>query len=153
CRRYSRPDGTLLAACETALAEPRVDSDHALYQLAGKMCASIPYGEKRPMEKAYAEIRMLVAAAPMVGGLSFEGGRGKAQDFKSARLHVVDDVQSETIAKVTAMPIEKYFQQMVEIGEINRAIGSQSQQAPTITSESDTINLGGVKVKINRRSP
>lgn len=158
----SRPDEYLRPALETAAHAPLPVSFESLVDLAEKMVDALPMDWNRPMEKAYAAIRLQVGLAKCLGETKVvSAARDDGSDgFLIARLsNLKRDAQSVTLATVTVGAVRDEFQRIREVartfdrkGGIDAANGRD--QAPTsaiqVNHEEGYVNIGGVRVGIRR---
>lgn len=159
----SRPDRQLAPAFETAALATAPTSFTSLVDLAEKMIDALPMDRQRPMEKAYAAIRLqlgLIGCLGQTRKASWTGVNEGENDFLFAPLeNLRRDAQSETVAQVAVLAVRQDFTHIREVAQkfdreigldIDRGHDEVSQPAIVRDEAEGFVSIGGVKVAIRR---
>jgi hypothetical protein len=164
CQKDSRPSTVLYPALMEGLKNCRKATNQELVDSAEKMFDAIPLSrdDERPMEKAYAGMRVLVTLAGCMGEVEVAEYKPGMPDFFNTPLrNLKSDAQSFLVAQVSCNTVKESFGQMRNFSRQTREckdlLKAVSEEGPpkTLTIDIDDdeniVNIGGVRVKINSR--
>jgi hypothetical protein len=148
--RNMRPSEDLLPALRIASNHHVTASTVEAVDLAQEMFDAIPMNWDRPMDKAYAGIRMGLALAGLFGKVRC--AETSEEFFMSPLANLKDDGQPPALAQVTIQQVRKDFDKLREMAREfdERGVLEESSPAKKIVVKEKTVEIGGVRLAIKQ---
>lgn len=150
-KRDSRPEGYCEPAIQVALDRLSTVGNRpaSLLLFGGEMLDALEQDSQRPMEKAYAGVRML---GNMTARLNPDGallGDDRGREFLTSSLaNMIDDAQSPAVAQITAQTAQSGLR---ELGQMMSLTNTLNGAGSTGVGQSATgIRVGGVFLRSRR---
>lgn len=147
--KYLQPREDFLPALRFAADHHVTKNVQDAIDVAQQMFDAIPMSWERPMDKAYAGIRMELAIAGMMG--TVRPAETSEEFFMSPLANLKDDGQSPALAQVTIMQVKKDFDKLRELAkEFDTTGEAPVSPAKKIVVKEKTVEIGGVRLAIRK---